>query len=242
LLEEYGNSMNDTLKRAVSVSPGYKLARQIINLFIRLTTRIQVHGLEYLPETGGYVIASNHLGRLDAILTYYFVDRDDIIMLAAEKYQEIAVARWFAKQLNAIWVDRFNADLTATREALKRLKAGGVLVLAPEGTRSLSEALSKAWPGASYLAAKADAPIIPVALMGTEDSKVFPRWKRLRRAQVLIRAGEPFRLPPLPHQGREQALQDYTDEIMCRIAAQLAPQYRGIYAEHPRLKQMLGKT
>ena len=162
------------MERAVSQSLGYRLARQIINLFIPLMTRIEVHGLEYLPETGGYVIASNHLGRLDAILTYYFVDRDDIIMLAAEKYKEIAVARWFAKQLNAIWVDRFNADLTATRLALKRLKAGGVLVLAPEGTRSHSEALSKAWPGASYLAAKADALIVPVALMGTEDSKVFP--------------------------------------------------------------------
>jgi 1-acyl-sn-glycerol-3-phosphate acyltransferase len=227
------------MERAVSQSLGYRLARQIINLFIRLTTRIEVHGLEYLPETGGYVIASNHLGRLDAILTYYFVDRDDIIMLAAEKYKEIAVARWFAKQLNAIWVDRFNADLTATRLALKRLKAGGVLVLAPEGTRSQSEALSKAWPGASYLAAKADALIVPVALMGTEDSKVFPSWKRLRRAIVLVRAGKPFHLPPLPNQGREQALQNYTDEIMCHIAAQLEPQYRGIYADHPRLKQIL---
>jgi 1-acyl-sn-glycerol-3-phosphate acyltransferase len=227
------------MERAVSQSLGYRLARQIINLFIRLTTRIEVHGLEYLPETGGYVIASNHLGRLDAILTYYFVDRDYIIMLAAEKYKEIAVARWFAKQLNAIWVDRFNADLTATRLALKRLKAGGVLVLAPEGTRSQSEALSKAWPGASYLAAKADALIVPVALMGTEDSKVFPSWKRLRRAIVLVRAGKPFHLPPLPNQGREQALQNYTDEIMCHIAAQLEPQYRGIYADHPRLKQIL---
>ena len=227
------------MERAVSQSLGYRLARQIINLFIPLMTRIEVHGLEYLPETGGYVIASNHLGRLDAILTYYFVDRDDIIMLAAEKYKEIAVARWFAKQLNAIWVDRFNADLTATRLALKRLKAGGVLVLAPEGTRSQSEALSKAWPGASYLAAKADALIVPVALMGTEDSKVFPSWKRLRRAIVLIRAGKPFHLPPLPNQGREQALQNYTDEIMCHIAAQLEPQYRGIYADHPRLKQIL---
>ena len=227
------------MERAVNQSLGYKLARQIINLFIRLTTRIEVHGLEYLPETGGYVIASNHLGRLDAIMPYYFIDRDDIIMLAAEKYKQIAVARWFAKHLNAIWVDRFNADLTATRQALKRLKAGGVLVLAPEGTRSHSEALSKAWPGASYLAAKADAPIVPAALMGSEDSKFFPSLKRLRRAQVLVRAGKPFRLPPLPRQGREQALRDYTDEIMCHIAAELEPSYRGVYADHPRLKQLL---
>jgi 1-acyl-sn-glycerol-3-phosphate acyltransferase len=61
----------------------------------------------------------------------------------------------------------------------------------------------------------------------------------LRRAQVHIIAGKPFTLPPMPRQGREQALQDYTDEIMCHIAAQLEPQYRGIYADHPRLKQLL---
>ncbi|MBN1149319.1 MAG: 1-acyl-sn-glycerol-3-phosphate acyltransferase [Anaerolineales bacterium] len=221
---------------------GYKIARLMINLFIRLTSRIQVDGLEHLPESGGYMVASNHLGRLDAILAYYFVDRDDIIMLAAEKYQKSALARWFARQLDAIWVDRFNADFSAARQALKRLRAGGVLVLAPEGTRSKTEALSEAWPGASYMAAKAGAPIVPVALMGSEDSKVFPRWKRLKRAQVIVRAGAPFVLPPIPKQKREQAVQDYTDEIMCRIAALLEPPYRGVYAEHPRLKELLAEA
>jgi len=224
------------------VPMGYKIARLIINLFIRLTSSIQVKGLEYLPESGGYVVASNHLGRLDAILAFYFVERDDIIMLAAEKYHKFALARWFARQLDAIWVDRFNADFSAARQALKRLRAGGVLVLAPEGTRSKTEALSEAWPGVSYMAAKAGAPIVPAALMGTEDSKVFPRWKRLRRAQVVIRAGKPFVLPPVPRHNREQAMQEYTDEIMCRIAALLEPSYRGVYADHPRLKELLAEA
>jgi 1-acyl-sn-glycerol-3-phosphate acyltransferase len=80
---------------------------------------------------------------------------------------------------------------------------------------------------------------VPAALMGSEDSKFFPSLKRLRRAQVLVRAGKPFHLPPLPRQGREQALRDYTDEIMCHIAAELEPSYRGVYADHPRLKQLL---
>jgi 1-acyl-sn-glycerol-3-phosphate acyltransferase len=219
---------------------GYKLARLLFNLFIALTARIEVHGAERVWEMHeGFVIASNHIGRLDAILIYSFSDRKDIILLVAEKYREIPLARWFVKQLDAIWIERFSADFSALRQALNRLKQGGVLVLAPEGTRSPNAALQKAWSGASYLAAKAGAPIVPVALVGCEDAKFFPNLKHLRRTPVTIYAGEPFTLPPLPQKDREAVLEQYTDEIMCRIAALLPPSYRGYYADHPRLKELL---
>ena len=220
---------------------GYKLARFLINLFVRISARKEVYGLEYLPQEGSFVVAANHLGRLDAFYTYYLLDRDDIIMLAAEKYQKLGIARWFARQLNAIWVDRFNADVAAMRAALKRLKAGGVLVLAPEGTRSKTGMLQQARPGGSYLAAKAGVPIIPVGLTGTEDAHVMAQLRRFRRPHVVIRAGEPFTLPPIPRENREAALQGYTDEIMCRIASLLPPSYRGVYADHPRLKELLAE-
>jgi 1-acyl-sn-glycerol-3-phosphate acyltransferase len=219
---------------------GQRSARFLINLFISLTARIDINGGEYAnQQPAGYVLASNHIGRLDAILIYNFTDREDIIMLVAEKYREIPLAQWFVKQLDAIWIDRFNADFSALRQALSRLKNGGVMVLAPEGTRSPNGVLQKAWPGAAYLAAKAGAPIVPVALVGCEDSKFFPNLKRLRRTQVTVYAGEPFKLPPVPVQNREAVLEQYTDEIMCRIAALLPPSYRGYYADHPRLKELL---
>ncbi len=113
------------------------------------------------------MIASNHLGRLDPAIAYCILDRNDIIMLVAEKYREIPLVPWLVKQLDGIWVDRFNADMGAVRQALKRLRKGGVLVLAPEGTRSKTAALIQGWAGAGYLAAKAGAPIVPVALVGT---------------------------------------------------------------------------
>jgi 1-acyl-sn-glycerol-3-phosphate acyltransferase len=160
-------------------------------------------------------------------------------MLVAEKYREIPLAVWFVKQLDAIWIERFNADFSPLRQALSRLKKGGVLVLAPEGTRSPNATLQKAWPGTSYLAAKTGAPIIPVALVGCEDSKFFPNLKRLRRTQVTVYVGEPFKLPPVPVQNREAVLEQFTDEIMCRIAALLPPAYRGYYADYPRLKELL---
>ena len=218
---------------------GYKITRWITNLIIRLTTRLEIYDLERIPLSGSFVIASNHLGRLDPALVYHFLDREDIIMLVAEKYQKNPLLRWFARQLDAIFVNRFEADFNAVRQALKRLRKGGVLVLAPEGTRSPTAALIEGRHGVSFLAAKAGVPIYPVALAGSEDRKVYPQLKRLRRAHVVIRVGEPFTLPPLAGKDREVALQEYTDEIMCRIAALLPPGYRGVYADHPRLQELL---
>jgi len=61
----------------------------------------------------------------------------------------------------------------------------------------------------------------------------------LRRSQVTGQVGQPFTLPPLKGSDRDAALKLYTDEIMCRIAALLPPGYRGVYAEHPRLQELL---
>jgi 1-acyl-sn-glycerol-3-phosphate acyltransferase len=176
---------------------------------------------------------------LDAPLVYYLLDRQDVIMMVAEKYRQSAFYRWFVKQLDAIWVDRFNADLGALRTTLSRLKQGQVLVMAPEGTRSETGKLNYARPGASYLAAKAGVPILPVGLVGTEDRLVVQRLKHLQRLDIHLYVGEPFHLAPLKGSDREEALQAYTDEIMCRIAALLPPASRGVYADHPRLQELL---
>jgi 1-acyl-sn-glycerol-3-phosphate acyltransferase len=111
--------------------------------------------------------------------------------------------------------------------------------MAPEGTRSQSEALIPGRPGAAYLASKTGVPIVPVGVTGTEDRAVKARLRRLQRPHIVIRIGSPFTLPPMERQDRDAYLQAYTDEIMCRIAVLLPPTYRGVYADHPRLKELL---
>jgi 1-acyl-sn-glycerol-3-phosphate acyltransferase len=217
----------------------YRLTRYLIRLFYRLIMRLEVIGTEYVPASGGLVAVTNHVGRLDAGLPYCLIDRDDIIMLVAEKYREVALFRWLARALDGIWVDRFNADLGAVRACLRRLKKGGVLVIAPEGTRSPTGNLLPARSGAGFLAAKAGMPILPTAVTGTEDTVVKARLKRLRRVQVIVRFGAAFHLPPRPDLDPQARLQAYDDEIMCRIAALLPPERRGAYADHPRLKEWL---
>ena len=218
-----------------------KFTRFIIRLLLRLLTRTELHGRENLPASGNFIIASNHLGLVDALLPFYFLDNSNLVPLVGEKWEKVAILRWLGRQLNFVFVDRFNPDLKAIRKVMTRMKHGEVLVITPEGTRSKVGHLIEGKPGVSYLAAKMRYPILPVGIYGSFDPVFFGQLKRLRRPHVFIQAGPVFNLPPLPSesQGREKALQQDTDEIMCRIAALLPEEYRGVYADHPRLRELI---
>lgn len=79
-------------------------------------------------------------------------------------------------------------------------------------------------------------PILPVAIVGTE--RLAENVRHLRRTPARLIVGAPFRLPP---DGRASAarLAEHTEQIMCRIAALLPPEYRGVYADHPGLRRLL---
>jgi 1-acyl-sn-glycerol-3-phosphate acyltransferase len=221
----------------------YSLIQFFARLISKLTVRLEVDGFDKVPLTGGCILVGNHLGRMEVFLMYAITPRRDIILIIAEKYHKYAIFRWLAKQVNGIWVDRFNADLHAVRAVLARLKAGDVLAVAPEGTRSKSGVMQAAQPGAAFFAAKSGLPVIPIGISGTEDQIVSNNLKHLRRSHVQAWVGDPFYLPELPADKveREKALEGYTDEIMCQIAALLPEKYWGIYADHPRLKELLAQ-
>lgn len=220
----------------------FRIVQIIVDIVSSLIANVTVEGIEKIPTKGGCIVAANHIGRLEVFLTYAMLPRTDLIMLAAEKYHKYAFFRWLARKLDVVWVDRYNADLRTVREVLKRLNRGMIFTVAPEGTRSKTEALQPARQGAAYLASKSGVPIIPVGVTGTEDRLVKDNLKHFRRSKVRVVVGEPFILPPLPKENRDEALTDYTDEIMCRIAALLPPRYRGVYQDHPRLQELLGQA
>lgn len=220
-----------------------KLVYQIITHSAKgltfLTSQVEVEGLENLPSQGNYIATSNHVGRLEVILAFHFVNRDDLILIIAEKYRGSAFWRWLASMVDGIFIDRYNADFAALREVLKRLKKGGILAIAPEGTRSKSGQLLEGHLGAAFLAVKSGAPVIPVAITGSEDRAVLANFKRLRRAQVRVRVGKAYTLPPLTPGDREAQLRKHTDEIMCQIAALLPESYRGYYKDYPRVAELI---
>lgn len=220
---------------------GQKIFKFFVRIILRIIARVEIYGYENLPE-GGFILAANHLGRLDSALLYYAIDREDIIMPVAEKYKTHWLFAPMVHMVGGFFINRFDADVQAIREVLKRLKNGGVFVIAPEGTRSKTEALQEARPGVAYFASKTGMPVIPIALTGTEDRVVKHNLKHFRRSKITVRAGKPFVLPSLRGQDRDAALESATTEIMCQIGAMLPEKYRGFYAENPRLKELLANA
>ena len=215
------------------------IIRWLVRVLFNLIARVEVKGYENLPKQGSFVIATNHLGILDAPIAFYALDYWDMFVLIGEKWEKVALFRWLGKYFNFIFIDRFNPDIKTLRKVITLMEKDNILVIAPEGTRSRVGSLIEAKPGVSYLASRLNRPIVPVALTGTEDQALFGNLKKLRRAHFTVTAGEAFTLPPLPRENRDEKLKEYTDEIMCHIAAILPEKYRGVYAEHPRLKKLL---
>jgi 1-acyl-sn-glycerol-3-phosphate acyltransferase len=217
--------------------------RRIIHIIMRfllfIIFRTKVIDKENVPGTGGYIVATNHLGTLDAPLVFASIDRQDITALVAKKHQKSPLMRFLFNAVGGIWINREEADTQAMRAALDLLKSGGMLGVAPEGTRSKTGTMIPAKTGAAYLADRAGTPVIPAAITGTYRAV----WNllRLKRPHIAIQFGKAFTLLPVNRKTREADLQRNTDEIMCRVAAMLPPEYRGIYAEHPRLKELLSE-
>lgn len=213
------------------------MLRRVLFFLFRLLTRLEVVALENIPETGGCLLAVNHLSRLDAPLVFCLLKRKDSTGLVTDKYKRHPFFRWIVEGGRAIWLDRDNPDFGALRLAVKYLREGGLLGIAPEGTRSSTGALMAPKAGVAFLAAKGNVPIVPVAITGTEETMQWLR--RLRRGVVRVEFGKPFVLENTRGQDREAALQQAADEIMCQIARLLPAKYRGVYAEHPRLCELL---
>jgi len=216
----------------------FRTLRSIVRFFMKIIADIEVNGMEKLPE-GNVIVAANHLGRLDTAALLCILDREDIIMPVAEKYRDHPLFGAIGRAANAVWLNRFDADYSALRQILDRMKTGGILVIAPEGTRSKTEALQPGKMGVAFLANKSGYPVLPVATTGTEDRRVIENLKRFRRLKITVTAADLLTIDIPKGKGREEAMRQATDEIMCQIAALLPETYRGVYADHPRLKELL---
>jgi 1-acyl-sn-glycerol-3-phosphate acyltransferase len=216
----------------------YSTLRSIIRFIMKIITDIEINGMEKLPA-GNVIVAANHLGRLDTAALLCIVNREDIIMPVAEKYKNHPIFGAIGRAANAIWLNRFEADYSALRQILDRMEGGGMLVIAPEGTRSKTEALQKGKMGVAFLAGKSGFPVLPVAVTGTEDRGIVENLKHFRRSKITVTAGDLFYIEIPRGKGREQVMRVATDEIMCRIGALLPEKYRGVYTDHPRLRELL---
>lgn len=213
--------------------------RSIIGFLLKQLTQTEFIGVENIPPEGGVLIACNHMSRLDIPVLFITPNRPEITALVTTKYLKYPLLRWFIVTAEGIWLDRDTADFSAFRKAVEALKQGKALGIAPEGTRSQTAKLIEGKPGTALLALRTGVPIVPVAIVGTEDG--MSKLLRLKRPRITAEYGKPIIPPKLDRNNREGQLQYLTDEVMCRIAAMMPQKYHGFYADHPRLKELLAE-
>ena len=211
--------------------------QNLVRWLLPRLSHLQYQGLENIPPDGPVIVVTNHLSQVDTPVLFINPIRPDITALVADKYRFDLFMRWFTESAGGIWIDRSRADFGAFRAAQEVLHSGRVLGIAPEGTRSKTGGLLEGKSGSVLIALKAGCPIVPVGQWGTE--KFFSELGRFRRTHITCRFGPAFSFPPLERENRDEMLQQYTTEMMLRIAALLPEQYRGFYRDHPRLGEFL---
>ena len=184
----------------------YELAKAILLPLTSTLFAARVTGAENVPADGPIVVAANHRSYLDPPLLGTWFPRTIHFMAKKELFSIFGVS-WFIRQWHAFPVDRDRADLSSIRRALHILKEGGVVGIFPEGTRNL-DGEAKARGGAVLLAALAGCPIVPVALVNTQNAV-----RRLRASKVEVRIGEPIRLQGSQRKPTKAEIERWTDEL-----------------------------
>jgi 1-acyl-sn-glycerol-3-phosphate acyltransferase len=169
----------------------YWVVRAILQPFFHLYFRLGRIGREHVPDDGPVIFAANHRSFLDPFLIGTLVRRP--VYYVAKK--ELFARRWQAWILNALGafpVDRGASDEEMMRTARAILDRGDCVVIFPEGTRTRPGGLGRPKRGVGRLALEAGAPIVPVAVIGTESVR---RGWRIRPHKVRIRCGRPLTFP-----------------------------------------------
>ena len=205
-----------------------RFANAVLRAVMKVVLVCEVEGLENLPEEGPLIACQNHMISIDTVVGAVFIEREIIGMSKVENYRVPLLSLLF-KAYGTFPVRRGEVDRQALRAARRVLKQGKELMAAPEGTRSKTNTLQKGKDGLSYIAVRAGAPIIPVAISGQE---VFWRQlRRLRRTRVKIVFGKPFVFEPGDGKLTREQLTQMTHEMMYRIAELLPEKYRGYYSD-----------
>jgi 1-acyl-sn-glycerol-3-phosphate acyltransferase len=200
-----------------------------VSLLSLFAARKTVEGLENVPPKGAFILVSNHLNNADPPVLTQTMPRQ-IVWMAKQELFDIPLVGWLGHVFGLIPVRRAEADLKALRRAQQALRKGQVLGMFPEGTRSKTGGMKEGEPGTAVIALRTGAPLLPVAIWGTEHAKL-PR-DLLRRTTVNIRIGKPFSVGAGERLNKAR-IAAATHEIMLRIAELLPEEYQGVFRKTP---------
>jgi len=214
----------------------YQLSRLIIGPGLHLLARTEVTGAEHVPESGGAILASNHLSVLDSFYLPLVLERPLTFAAKSEYFTGTRpmerIAGAYLRATGQLSVDRAGARAgqEMLEAALDLIKGGALFGIYPEGTRSPDGRLYRGRTGIGWLALHSGVPVIPVAMVGTE--RLLPPGHKIPRpGRIGIRIGKPLLFeefagqPPGARQRRA-----VTDRVVAAIRELSGQEYAPIYA------------
>jgi 1-acyl-sn-glycerol-3-phosphate acyltransferase len=220
----------------------YRLSRLVAGPFLRLVAQATVTGEENVPATGAAIIASNHLSVIDSIYLPLLLERPVSFAAKSEYFTGTRLrdrlVGAYLRSTNQVSTDRTGgrAAHDMLEAALHHLGSGQLFGIYPEGTRSPDGRLYRGRTGVGFLALHSGAPVIPVAMIGTD--RVLPPGHRLPRpGRIEIRIGEPldfaeFRGQPAGARQRRAV----TDEVVRAIQKLSGQEFVPMYASVRKLE------
>ncbi|MCS4484450.1 1-acyl-sn-glycerol-3-phosphate acyltransferase [Gleimia sp. 6138-11-ORH1] len=220
----------------------YQVLKKGLGPLLKAYYKPWIEGKEQIPTTGAAILASNHLAVFDSVFLPLLCDRQ-IVFIGKDDYFKTKtfkgrVIASFMRGVGVIPVDRSSSSAaeSALNAGLGVLKAGQLFGIYPEGTRSPDGKIYKAKVGVAKLAIKSGAPVIPIAMIGTDVAQ--PIGQRIpTRHPVGIRVGEPLDFSHL--QGKEDdgpTLRAVANQIIEAIQALSGQEYVDMYAADRKLQ------
>lgn len=195
----------------------YRFLRALSVPLYKFVWGLEIEGAERIPTTGPLILAANHRSNFDSIVLPRVTKRPVNFMAKRAFFVTPRFAR-FLNHVGAFPVERGRPDKAATEHALKVLALGGVLAVYPEGTRCSGPEIGPVQRGPVWLSQRADAPIVPIGIAGSEFTQ--PKGsRRIHRMRIRVLVGDP--LPP-PVSRRKDALASRSTELVKAIQALFA--------------------
>jgi 1-acyl-sn-glycerol-3-phosphate acyltransferase len=198
---------------------GYNIARAIFEAIIWLWFRPQITGMENVPTQGPVILAPVHRSFADFSFAA-FVTKRKIFFMAKDSLWKSRFLGWLLITLGAFPVHRESADRQAVRHAEEVLRRGESLVLFPEGTRQEGPVVGELLEGATFLAARTGAVIVPIGIGHTDEA--MPKGRKIpKRMRIPVVVGEPLPPPARSERGRisRAGVRRATEDLQAQIQA-----------------------
>ena len=202
-----------------------RVLKGMIGFLVRRLGELEVEGLENVPSSGPVIIAGNHFNFVDPPLLIYTTPRMVEFIGGAQRPNSPFWAQQIPKWYGFIHAFRGGYGRSTFRQSLDILKQEGILGIFPEGG-SWATLLRPARPGLAYIASKSGAPVVPISIVGAENLIGG------KKQAVKIIYHSPVPAPVITASGaeRRKQLDDFSREIMARIASGLPDEQRGMHS------------